>query len=126
MRLADICLKVMLRQCAGDSVHQIGAIGFVSDMLQLAAAAFREMPARRLPVVEAGLDAAILAQEVAGRGERRMAPAGGNSLPARGMMGFEAACAAVWLHGRAAEIAGPGMIADDLVEALPHAIAFCR
>jgi NAD(P)H-hydrate repair Nnr-like enzyme with NAD(P)H-hydrate dehydratase domain len=31
---------------------------------------------------------------------------------------FEAACQAVWLHGRAAERAGPGMIADDLLEAL--------
>ena len=48
------------------------------------------------------------------------------ALRARGMAGFEAACAAVWLHGRAAELAGPGMIADDLVEALPHAIALCR
>ena len=48
------------------------------------------------------------------------------ALRARGMAGFEAACAAVWLHGRAAEIAGPGMIADDLVEVLPHAIALCR
>ena len=36
---------------------------------------------------------------------------------------FEAACAAVWLHGRAAEIAGPQMIADDLAAAVPHAIA---
>jgi hydroxyethylthiazole kinase-like uncharacterized protein yjeF len=36
---------------------------------------------------------------------------------------FEAACAAVWLHGRAAEIAGPYMIADDLVEAIPQALA---
>jgi NAD(P)H-hydrate repair Nnr-like enzyme with NAD(P)H-hydrate dehydratase domain len=36
---------------------------------------------------------------------------------------FEAACAGVWLHGRAAEIAGPGMIADDLVEAIPQALA---
>lgn len=48
------------------------------------------------------------------------------ALRARGIAGFEAACAAVWLHGRAAEIAGPGMIADDLVEALPHALALCR
>jgi len=47
------------------------------------------------------------------------------ALRAQGMGGFEAACAAVWLHGRAAEIADPGMIADDLVEALPHAIALC-
>ena len=28
---------------------------------------------------------------------------------------FEAACAGVWLHGRAAELAGPGLIADDLL-----------
>jgi hydroxyethylthiazole kinase-like uncharacterized protein yjeF len=40
------------------------------------------------------------------------------ALRARGMPAFEAACAAVWLHGRAAERAGPTMIADDLVRAL--------
>ena len=38
---------------------------------------------------------------------------------ARGMAGFEAASAAVWLHGRAAEAAGPHMIADDLLAAIP-------
>ena len=48
------------------------------------------------------------------------------ALRARGMDGFAAACAAVWLHGRAAEIAGPGMIADDLIDAIPSAIALCR
>ena len=45
------------------------------------------------------------------------------ALRARGMASFDAACAAVWLHGRAAELAGPGMIADDLVAAIPRAIA---
>lgn len=40
------------------------------------------------------------------------------ALRARGLPAFEAACAAVWLHGRAAERAGPSMIADDLVEQL--------
>ena len=45
------------------------------------------------------------------------------ALRARGMDPFDAACAAVWLHGRAAEVAGPAMIADDLVEAIPRAIA---
>ncbi len=40
------------------------------------------------------------------------------ALRARGMSAFEAACAGVWLHGRAAERAGPGMIADDLLEHL--------
>ena len=40
------------------------------------------------------------------------------AMRARGLPSFEAACAGVWLHGRAAERAGPHMIADDLVEAL--------
>jgi hydroxyethylthiazole kinase-like uncharacterized protein yjeF len=40
------------------------------------------------------------------------------ALRARGMEAFQAACAGVWLHGRAAERAGPAMIADDLLEAL--------
>jgi NAD(P)H-hydrate repair Nnr-like enzyme with NAD(P)H-hydrate dehydratase domain len=39
------------------------------------------------------------------------------------MPAFEAACAAAWLQGRAAELAGPQMIADDLAEAIPAAIA---
>ena len=45
------------------------------------------------------------------------------AVRARGMPSFEAACAAVWIHGRAAEIAGPTMIADDLVAAIPLALA---
>lgn len=39
-------------------------------------------------------------------------------LMAAGMPAFEAACAAAWLHGEAANEAGPGLIADDLPEAL--------
>ena len=42
------------------------------------------------------------------------------------MPSFDAACAAVWLHGRAGEIAGPTMIADDLVKAIPAALARLR
>ncbi len=45
------------------------------------------------------------------------------ALRARGLPAFEAACAGVWLHGRAAEIAGPGLIADDLAAAIPKALA---
>jgi hydroxyethylthiazole kinase-like uncharacterized protein yjeF len=48
------------------------------------------------------------------------------ALRARGVASFEAASAAVWLHGRAAEIAGPAMIADDLVAAIPAALARLR
>ena len=40
-------------------------------------------------------------------------------LLAQGMPAFEAASAAVWLHGAAARAFGPGLIAEDLTEALP-------
>lgn len=45
------------------------------------------------------------------------------AMRARGLEAFEAACAAVWIHGRAAEAAGPGMIADDLLAAIPTVLA---
>jgi ADP-dependent NAD(P)H-hydrate dehydratase / NAD(P)H-hydrate epimerase len=35
-------------------------------------------------------------------------------LVAQGMESFEAACAAVWMHAEAAELHGPGLIAEDL------------
>jgi ADP-dependent NAD(P)H-hydrate dehydratase / NAD(P)H-hydrate epimerase len=40
-------------------------------------------------------------------------------LLAQGMPGFEATCAAVWLHGETASEVGPGLISEDLPEALP-------
>jgi hydroxyethylthiazole kinase-like uncharacterized protein yjeF len=40
-------------------------------------------------------------------------------LLAQHMPSFEAACAAAWLHGAAAEAFGPGLISEDLSEALP-------
>jgi ADP-dependent NAD(P)H-hydrate dehydratase / NAD(P)H-hydrate epimerase len=41
-------------------------------------------------------------------------------LVAQGMPAFEAAAAAVWLHGEAAAAFGPGLIAEDLPETLPR------
>lgn len=41
-------------------------------------------------------------------------------LLAQRMPAFEAASAAVWLHGEAASVVGPGLIAEDLPEALPQ------
>ena len=46
-------------------------------------------------------------------------PASVRGLLAQGMPAFEAACAAVWLHGEAGAEAGPGLIAEDLPDALP-------
>jgi len=40
-------------------------------------------------------------------------------LLAQRMPAFEAASAAVWLHGEAASAFGPGLISEDLTEALP-------
>jgi NAD(P)H-hydrate epimerase len=44
-------------------------------------------------------------------------------LLAQGMATFPAACAAVWLHAEAARLFGPGLIAEDLPDLLPSALA---
>jgi NAD(P)H-hydrate epimerase len=43
-------------------------------------------------------------------------------LLAQSMPAFEAACAAVWLHGAAAHTFGPGLIAEDIPESLPSVL----
>jgi len=43
-------------------------------------------------------------------------------LLAQGMDAFAAACAACWLHGEAAQAIGPGLIADDLIDAVPKVL----
>ena len=47
-------------------------------------------------------------------------------LLAQGMEPFEAASAAAWMHGAAAGIVGPGLIAEDLSEALPDVLQGLR
>lgn len=41
-------------------------------------------------------------------------------LLAQGMPGFEASCAAVWLHGECGAVFGRGLIAEDIPEVLPR------
>lgn len=48
------------------------------------------------------------------------------ALLARGLSPFEAACAAAWLHAEAGRRAGPGLIAEDLINELAAATADCR
>jgi len=47
-------------------------------------------------------------------------------LLAQGMPPFEAACAAVWMHGEAASFFGPGLVAEDLIDYLPRVLARLR
>jgi NAD(P)H-hydrate repair Nnr-like enzyme with NAD(P)H-hydrate dehydratase domain len=46
-----------------------------------------------------------------------------SGLIAQGMAAFEAAAAAAWVHGKCAEAFGPGLIAEDLPEILPHVLS---
>jgi NAD(P)H-hydrate epimerase len=39
------------------------------------------------------------------------------------MRGFESALSGVFLHGACGQIAGPGLIAEDLIAALPRALS---
>lgn len=42
---------------------------------------------------------------------------------AQGLAPFDAACAATWCHGMAAQAVGAGLVAEDLVEAVPSVLA---
>lgn len=43
-------------------------------------------------------------------------------LLAQGLDPFEAACAGVWIHGEAARLFGPGLIAEDLPGMIPSVL----
>jgi hypothetical protein len=62
---ADLGPQTMLRQRRLNSANEIAAIGHVVGMLELAAAAFREMTARRILVMRAGSERSIIEQGIA-------------------------------------------------------------
>ncbi len=47
-------------------------------------------------------------------------------LMAQHMPAFAAACAGAWLHGRAGRLIGPGLIAEDIPDALPEILSGLR
>jgi NAD(P)H-hydrate epimerase len=48
------------------------------------------------------------------------------ALLAQGMEPFEAAAAAVWLHGDAVQRFGAGLVAEDLIDKLPESLALLK
>ncbi|MBK8175832.1 MAG: NAD(P)H-hydrate dehydratase [Rhodospirillales bacterium] len=47
-------------------------------------------------------------------------------LLAQGLLPFDAACAAAWIHGRAAAAFGAGLIAEDVIGAIPQVLTVLR
>ena len=88
-------------------------------------------------IVAKGADSVIAAPDgraaLAGDASHWLATAGSGdvlagaiaAMRAGGLDAFEATVAGVWLHGRAAQLAGPGLVADDLVVGLRGAFLEC-
>ena len=77
------CINALCVKGVRDPVCYIARIGNVADMLQLAPATGREMPARRCYMVRARLNASVCTQPIPWRRQRRMAAIRCHPLPTR-------------------------------------------
>lgn len=132
--LAEACARVraaVLTPHAGEFAALLSACDPVRDAPSKLAAARAAAQALGAIVIHKGPDSVIAHPDgraaINATGTPYLATAGAGDvlagvaagLLAQGMPAFEAACAAAHLHGRAGEAVGPGLIAEDLPEALP-------
>jgi hypothetical protein len=75
MRLANVRLQIVLRQCGFDARLEIAAICLVVRVLELASATFGEVAARRLLVVRPRRERSVVEQRIAGDSECDVATA---------------------------------------------------
>jgi hypothetical protein len=83
MRIADLRLKTVLGERGFDARHEIGPIGGIVGVLELASPAFRKQAAGRLLVMCPEGERPVVEDGVSGDGEGHMAPAGGHPVSAR-------------------------------------------
>lgn len=133
-------ISTSARECVwtphhGEMMRVFESAEGVLDAPSKLAVALRAATIARSVVVYKGADTVIASPDgraaITVNASRYLATAGSGDvlagiiagLLAQGMPGFEAACAAVWIHGEAGRRFGPGLTADDLPELLPPVLS---